>query len=72
MFRCDQCGRVTKPFEPAHIVPVETRLYQFPRRPKAHVFKKGLKTEVRDDPGGQGTQIVREAKLCKQCFDDSE
>jgi hypothetical protein len=52
---------------------LERRAKQYPYRPRANVViirpkdGKKKKKEHRDDPGGQGTEIVREVMACAEC-----
>jgi len=71
MYRCEDCRKVSKPGEECHIVVRETRNHVFPVRLNAHRYKRNGKEEIRDDPGGHGKQIVREARICGRCMDKS-
>ena len=77
MFRCQLCREVAPPnTRPIRRV-VETRDRQYPFRPKANRFKRKPRADdpdrkkgrirYRDDPGGSGREIVREALLCAGC-----
>jgi hypothetical protein len=70
MFRCDQCGNLAQPGETCHRVVTETRDVVHPYRGRVHRLKNAGEPVYRDDPGGTGTQTVREAKLCTQCYND--
>src|SRR6185295_7945933 len=56
---------------PAHRKVVETRRREYPRRPKANQFRKDGRQEYTDDPGGVGTETVREILVCPSCFEPS-
>jgi hypothetical protein len=57
MFRCDECKEISKPSEKPVRVVVETRNKIYPMRPQAY------------DPGGTGTEIVREILVHSTCKD---
>ena len=48
-------------------VVVETTFVRHPARAEANHFKRRGKEKTSDDPGGFGTQIVREQTLCPRC-----
>ena len=68
MFKCAACLKSSKAGEPAVRVAVETRNKVYPAREKALKRGKGLTARWIADPGGVGTEIVREElrhDLCK-------
>lgn len=69
MYRCDVCDRVSESGQPARTVVVETRDVEHPRRKAIywHPPKDGEKGKWVDDPGGPGTAIVRELRVCEDC-----
>jgi hypothetical protein len=67
MFRCQQCNRVQAPGVKPIVRVLETRDYVFPARVDAHKFYRERKVVLRDDPGGRGKQIVKEARVCAKC-----
>ena len=78
MFICGLCFIYTRPGEKATRVVVETREVEYPFRKDANSFIKcerilGTnkfypgKPEKSDDPGGKGTEIVKEVLACKVC-----
>lgn len=67
MYRCDLCNRIVAAGTRAVTIVLETRPRLYPRRPKANRIHKNGKTEHTDDPGGKGTEIVREVKVCPFC-----
>jgi len=67
MFKCEKCGRQTRPLEKAHFVTVATQVHTFPRRRDANTFKRGGGVEHTDDRGGTGEQIVKELRLGSCC-----
>lgn len=74
-YRCDSCGFAVKAGTSCKKVVVLVREVHFPERPKANkakvVQKNGKKKAVWiPDPGGVGTQIVKEAKMCTRCAHD--
>lgn len=60
MFRCSKCGTPRPAYESPVRRVVETRAKNYPFRKYAH-------RDGNDDPGGQGTEIVREEVLCSDC-----
>jgi hypothetical protein len=71
MFRCDVCGSVAPPRTPCNRIVVETRPKEYEARPRAHWQppRAGGKGKWVDDPGGRGTEIVRERRACDECAD---
>ena len=67
MYRCEFCKEIVPPLTPSHRVVVETREVRYPFRPDANVSVIKGKKEKRNDPGGSGTEIVREAIVCPRC-----
>ena len=69
MYRCEVCDRVVPPNTPSNRIILETRAVEYPVRDKVHWHppKDGGKGKWVDDPGGRGTEIVREARACPDC-----
>ena len=72
MFVCSICGRAQAPRVKSHRVVVETRPRVYPFRLKANrlprIDSRGRRRVLeRDDPGGRGREIVREAVACPGC-----
>jgi hypothetical protein len=67
MYRCDKCHNLVPPNTPARRATVETRPTTYPYRREANRFTRKHKIELRDDPGGIGTEIVHEHTLCPTC-----
>ena len=67
MFTCQECGVTVPAGTRAQRFVVETRVVHHPARVKANTVKVQGKDKHRDDPGGTGTQIVREVLLCPAC-----
>jgi hypothetical protein len=69
MFVCEVCGSVAPPRTRSHRIVVETRATVHPPRSDAHWHppRAGGKGKWVDDPGGRGTQIVRELRACESC-----
>lgn len=71
MYRCDLCEIVVPPGTPKEIVVTVVRPVRHPHRHKSQ--PTGLRkdrfnrTRWRDDPGGRGDQIIREAEVCPAC-----
>ncbi len=64
MFKCENCGQSTNPRIKQISEIVETRLASHPPRDRIH--NHGEEGYV-DDPGGVGTQIVKEIKIGPCC-----
>ena len=71
MFRCQHCGTVTPPRVSAETVVVVTRLQTYPFREDAHRITDCRRHKnphpAHDDPGGTGSAIVREIRVCPPC-----
>lgn len=63
MFRCHRCGEVAPPRTPATELVLETRARRYLER---RYRVRGDRKE-RVDPGGEGTEIVRSARICARC-----
>ncbi len=61
--------RSRSPQHPAHRKVVETRRREYPFRKDAHLFMKQGRPKKTDDPGGVGSEIVREVVVCPGCFE---
>lgn len=68
MYRCEDCLRITEPGEPQQLI-VESRVVDHPRRKQIYWRRPrdGEKGKWIDDPGGVGTQITRERRVCADC-----
>ena len=62
MFNCGKCGETSAHGVQATKVVVETRAATYPRRAKVYDNE-----ERPDDPGGNGTAIVKEISICEDC-----
>lgn len=71
MYRCDRCHTVVPPRTPARRLVVETRIVEHPYRMGAGERLVDGKRKKYDDPGGTGSQIVREQVVCPACADKS-
>lgn len=62
MFKCeaDGCGRTTDPRETMTRVVRSTRPRNYYYRPEAN-------RDGQDDPGGEGTEVVSEIRVCETC-----
>jgi hypothetical protein len=71
MFRCQTCGTVVPPRTPSHRVVARSRPSHYPPRPRANHFLRwidGKRKQLHaDDPGGAGTEIVEEIRVCPSC-----
>jgi hypothetical protein len=67
MYRCHLCKVCVPPRTPATRIPLELRERHYPPRPDAHQVRRNGKLVAVDDPGGVGTEIVREVIVCPSC-----
>jgi len=73
MFRCQLCQIVVPPRTPCQRIVLKQRKKKYPYRSEANVVivrkppKWKPKEEDRDDPGGEGQEIVREVIACPAC-----
>lgn len=67
MFRCQLCGKNSKPYEKAQMFVTETREKEYAQRDGVY-SKEGEKFP---DPGGIGREIVSEVKIHLNCLDDA-
>jgi len=70
LYRCHVCDVVVPANTPSHRKVVETRRRRYPFREKAHHFMKDGRSKTTDDPGGVGSEIVREVLVCPSCFEE--
>jgi hypothetical protein len=73
MFHCAACKKVTEPREKLGGRKVEaTRPKTYPRRPYAFRYRDPSDNRIKwkDDPGGEGLEIVRTSLICKECASD--
>jgi hypothetical protein len=71
VYRCELCSSVVPASTPEIRVVVERREREYPARHRANRLIERLKGERdqrhRDDPGGHGSEIVHEARVCAAC-----
>lgn len=68
MYLCGICNTQSKPGEKAHRVVTERRMAKYPAVLKAHKYRDSMGREVvRDDPGGEGIEIVKEVLAHERC-----
>ena len=69
MFRCSVCGVPVGPGVAAVRVVLQTRPKTYPLREKVNLVRQPETPRERwtDDPGGWGTEIVREGLACPAC-----
>jgi hypothetical protein len=67
VYRCQICGEIVPAKTSAIRQVVETRKRQYPFREKAHQVQRDRQTKKIDDPGGVGSEIVREILVCPAC-----
>lgn len=73
MFNCGLCGKTSKAGERAVRVITEQRWATYPKQVNVyHYWDLEGKEIWKDDPGGQGSQIVREVLAHKDCADKEE
>jgi hypothetical protein len=75
MYKCELCGRVVEPGQPAIKRVVETRVREYaPRQnPNGKPPKRQDRSRKRNgDPGGTGTEIVQEQLLCASCSESAD
>jgi len=80
MYRCQVCGKILPARTTSFQITVKTRCKSYPFRSKANGFKQikaGSLTqtsrwESRNDPGGQGREIVKETRVCPACYQASK
>jgi len=76
MFRCQLCQSVVPSRIPPQRVVLQQRRKEYSYRSRANVVirkpKDGKKTkkEFRDDPGGEGHEIVQEVIVCPTCANE--
>jgi hypothetical protein len=61
MYKCDACGNSTAPGEGIRRVVTNVRFRTYPVRTYKH------KGDTVTDPGGHGSEIINEAKVCRGC-----
>lgn len=67
MYICQRCGEQQPPNTPSVLVATKTRVVTHRAQKKPFIFKTLGEKHKRYDPGGQGTQIVEEQRVCKRC-----
>ena len=67
MFRCQQCQSCVGPNVKSVRVVVQARAVSYPARPEVNRVKRRGRVKWLDDPGGRGTEAVRELTLCPRC-----
>lgn len=72
MFNCNGCKKQSKPRERAKFIVVATRPRVYGYRPRANKVrqedKDGRYTAHNPDNGGEGSEIVKEIKVCTRCL----
>ncbi|QSQ20436.1 hypothetical protein JY651_35045 [Pyxidicoccus parkwayensis] len=51
----------------SQLITVATRHTEFPFRAASQPYTERKRRKWRDDPGGEGPQIVRELRVCAPC-----
>lgn len=70
MFKCQICNKSSRRYERPVMFVVETRDKEYPERPGIYNADDGEYAR-RDDPGGWGTEIVKEIKIHVECMPDT-
>jgi hypothetical protein len=67
MYKCELCKQIVPAHTPAHRLVITTRPKTYPSRHEVNRVKSGGKVEWKDDPGGEGVEIVKEILVCPAC-----
>ena len=69
VYRCELCLATVPPRTPAIRLVLESRPRSYPFRREAHAYrdKRSGTRKLKDDPGGTGWEIAREALVCSAC-----
>ena len=67
MFRCQLCSCVVPPRTPPQHLVIEKRERLYAARAKANLVVRDGDREYTHDPGGDGTEVVREVRVCPTC-----
>lgn len=70
MFACGLCHEQSEPNERPERVVVETREKMYPERFHAHPYRRTNTKLYRDDPGGVGSEVVKEVIAHVKCARD--
>lgn len=80
MYKCHECNKNVGPKVPCNKVVVETRKKVYNCRPKIYPGKytrngvakvSNKRSDRKDDPGGEGWEIVQEVFVCPECLKSS-
>lgn len=68
MYRCEKCNKVSLPKRP--------ELHSFITIPVSYPFRSKVNTtwdgKLKDDRGGNGSQIVKQMRVCPSCHLDEK
>lgn len=68
VYKCQICGKSAPPRTPILRLVTLTRPREYPPRPKVNAYVKDKRVIRTNDPGGVGTEIVREIAICPECL----
>jgi hypothetical protein len=76
VYQCQSCSKIVPAHIPSFQITVKTRFKSYPHRSEANWFKltkadslsRKSRWESRDDPGGSGAEIVKEIRVCPNCY----
>ena len=68
MYKCHECNKDIGPRIPCNKVVLQTRKKTYKMRPKIYPGKTSKRSDRRDDPGGEGWEIVQEVFICPNCL----
>ncbi len=69
MYLCENCHQGISATIPSHLITTQTRQKTYPFRTKANHYKDSEgKRKISDDPGGNGQEIVKQQRVCPDCF----
>ena len=67
MYKCEECGYISKKGDKQNTVTTKRRQAYYPFRKNANVFSDDGSLCKSNDEGGSGFEIVKERKLCERC-----
>ncbi|WP_162596636.1 hypothetical protein [Thiofilum flexile] len=68
MFICQQCNIQVPPHIPLNLIPLQTRNKKYPARANVNREVHSAPANHKNDPGGSGTEIVQEIRVCPDCY----
>lgn len=70
MFICENCNVQIPASVSSYLYTVETRLKTYPKRLEANRHREDGRIKHPNDSGGSGTEIAKQLRVCKSCYDD--